>query len=157
MRLYVMRHGPAEDSAPSRRDFDRTLSAAGREVVKATAEDLLRLRGEPIARILSSPLLRARETAEIVSVVAGEGPESMDLHDELGADQPVPLGLVQRLLVASTDALLVGHQPSVEMLVRHLCPESGPHFAKGFQTAMVVTLERVADAWSLGSVLRRLG
>ena len=33
MRLYVMRHGPAEDRAPTGRDFDRALTRAGREVV----------------------------------------------------------------------------------------------------------------------------
>ena len=26
MRLYVMRHGPAEDRAPTGRDFDRVLT-----------------------------------------------------------------------------------------------------------------------------------
>jgi phosphohistidine phosphatase SixA len=30
MKLYVMRHGPAEDFSASGRDFDRALTASGR-------------------------------------------------------------------------------------------------------------------------------
>ena len=33
MKLYVMRHGPADDDSPSGRDADRALTAAGRERV----------------------------------------------------------------------------------------------------------------------------
>ena len=66
MKLYVMRHGPAEDDAPTGRDADRALTAAGRERVAAVAKALSEANESPFA-ILSSPLVRAMQTAEIVA------------------------------------------------------------------------------------------
>ena len=68
MKLYVMRHGPAEDDAPTGRDADRVLSAAGRERVRLVAQ-ALEDGGESPFAILSSPMARALETAEIVAEV----------------------------------------------------------------------------------------
>src|SRR4051812_39406226 len=68
MKLYVMRHGPAEDDAPTGRDAVRVLSAAGRERVRQVAQALTD-GGEFPFSILSSPLARALETAEIVAEV----------------------------------------------------------------------------------------
>src|SRR6478736_9710352 len=74
MRLYVMRHGPAVDDAPSGRDDDRELTASGRRRVRAVAQALLEA-GELPRVILSSPLVRALQTAEIVCAVGGlDGP-----------------------------------------------------------------------------------
>src|SRR5665213_3672830 len=67
MRLYVMRHGPAEDQAASGRDEDRALTTSGRERVRGVAR-LLASEAELPSRILTSRLVRATETAEIVSV-----------------------------------------------------------------------------------------
>ena len=68
MKLYVMRHGPAADDSPSGRDADRALTPAGRERVTLVAKALTEGGEEPFA-ILSSPLVRAVETAEIVAEV----------------------------------------------------------------------------------------
>ena len=70
MKLYVMRHGPAEDFAPSGRDGDRALTTSGRERVRAVAK-LLATEGEAPRMIVSSPLVRAMQTAEIVAAELG--------------------------------------------------------------------------------------
>ncbi|WP_437731143.1 phosphohistidine phosphatase SixA [Sorangium sp. So ce1335] len=144
MRLYVMRHGPAEDRAPSGRDADRRLTAEGRARVERVAVELRRVRGgAPLARVLASPLARARETAEIAAPICG-APE-VEIEGELALDAGLPLALVAALAREGADALLVGHQPNVEHLVRTLVEPSGrgaPSLRlSSFTTALIVALE----------------
>ncbi len=140
MLLYVMRHGPAEDRAASGLDADRALTSAGRDVVKRAANELRRAIGDAhLPRILSSPLRRAQETATILGSIAGTERLSPEVEDDLAADEELPLRLVTELAGRGRDVAIVGHQPTVEHLVRHL---SGRHdvLPSGFRTAMVVAL-----------------
>jgi len=50
MKLYVMRHGPAEDFSASGRDADRALTPSGRDRVRDVAKALLD--GAGLARAL---------------------------------------------------------------------------------------------------------
>jgi phosphohistidine phosphatase len=144
MRLYVMRHGPADDHSPTGRDFDRALTPPGREIVTRVARALQSALGGGPLRVLSSPLRRARETAEVVASVLASIP-MVEIHDDLAADAEVPLGLVGALREAGSDALLVGHQPVVEELVRVLIHPSRPSFPGGFRTATIVVLDAAPD------------
>ncbi|MEI7894874.1 MAG: histidine phosphatase family protein, partial [Myxococcales bacterium] len=65
MKLYVMRHGPAEDTAPSGRDGDRTLTVSGRSRTDGVVSALIE-KGEAPHAVLTSPLVRTVQTAEIV-------------------------------------------------------------------------------------------
>lgn len=60
MRLFLVRHAHAESGDP---DALRPLSERGRGEARALAESLAR-HEEPPVLVLTSPLLRARETAE---------------------------------------------------------------------------------------------
>ena len=71
MKLYVMRHGPAEDHHAAG-DAARALTTSGRERVRQVAE-LLVTEGEAPKHIVSSPLVRALQTAEIVHAQAKVG------------------------------------------------------------------------------------
>jgi phosphohistidine phosphatase len=70
MNLLVIRHAIAEDrevfAASGRSDDQRPLTEAGRSKMRRAAEGL-RLTCPRVAVLASSPLLRARETAEIVA------------------------------------------------------------------------------------------
>ena len=133
MKLYVMRHGPAEDDAPTGRDADRVLSAAGRERVRAVAQALLDEDESPFA-ILSSPLARALDTAEIVAEVtqlsrrARESEKAqlsgatggVEIRRELGMGIE-KLALLAELVRASRKrVMVVGHEPDLSMLVTSL-------------------------------------
>ena len=66
MRILLTRHGETEWNTEGRyqgQGFDIPLSATGRSQAKALAS---RLANFEFTRVVSSPLLRARQTAEIV-------------------------------------------------------------------------------------------
>ena len=67
-RILLARHGEAEYETELVTDHGGTLTARGRAQSRALAE---RLRGERIARVWSSPLSRAVQTAEIAAGVLG--------------------------------------------------------------------------------------
>jgi phosphohistidine phosphatase len=145
--LYVMRHGPAEDRAPSGRDRDRALTRAGREVVARAAQafhEARRLVPSAGVRLLASPFRRAHETAELVAS-ASPVPVEVELHDDLAADAGMPHQLVGALAAEGRDALLVGHQPLVEALVQDLCRPHRVPLPGGFSTALIVALEGVGS------------
>lgn len=140
MILYVMRHGPAEDRPASGLDADRKLTIDGRELVMLAATELVKKASSHALRIFASPLIRARETAELMaSVVAPDG--SVAVREDLGPDEEPPLPFLRELLKEGQDALLIGHQPGVEHLVRMLVDSAGRGVMPfGFRTAMVVGL-----------------
>ncbi len=129
-----MRHGPAEDVSDSGLDSDRALTAKGRERVRLVAHELCRI-GEQANAIITSPLVRALETARIVQ-------DEMDLddpeeHSWLGM-QGRARELVERLVVERRDrTVLVGHEPELSTLVREL---TGAHVHMDKAMVVAVTM-----------------
>lgn len=148
MKLYIMRHGPAEDTAPSGRDSDRALTTSGRERVRAVAK-LLKDKDEAPRVILSSPLVRALQTAEIVA--AELGIDRVETGHELvpGGDAP---SLARALAAADQKRpMLVGHEPDLSALITTLLREP---FRHEMLKAMVVGLHmRAAEPVKLRFVL----
>src|ERR1051326_8244923 len=70
MQIYLLRHGIAEDAAPGQSDADRALTAEGREKLRRVLKRAAAAGVAPGA-ILSSPLRRAIETAEIAAELLG--------------------------------------------------------------------------------------
>lgn len=67
MKLYFTRHGESEANrlkVISNRSLEHPLTETGRQQAEALA---LRLRGFQISRIYASPILRARQTGEILA------------------------------------------------------------------------------------------
>ncbi len=149
VKLYVMRHGPAEDSSPTGRDGDRALTTDGRDRTRAVARALL-AEGEAPLTIVSSPLVRALQTAEIVAAVtdlekhvreakdAGGAPGAVEIRREMapGGDA---LGLVHDLVRSGRKrAMIVGHEPDLSTLVAHLAER---HLVQGMLKSMVVGIK----------------
>ncbi len=158
MKLYVMRHGPAEDMSPAGRDGDRALTPEGRERTRAVARALLD-GGEAPLTIVSSPLVRALQTAEIVAAItdverrvreakdAGGAPGAVEIRREMapGGDA---LGLVSELVRSGRKrAMIVGHEPDLSMIVSSLVQRLPPH---GMLKAMVVGLKVEAAGVAAG-------
>ena len=155
MRLYVMRHGPAEDRAPSGSDFDRRLTPSGRELVGRVARAFHAARGTDPLRIFASPRVRACETAAIVRSAIVAPAHAIEIHQELGGETAIPLALIAAAAATGVDTLLVGHQPVVEELVHRLTSARSMH--AGFSTATIVglDLDHAADGagWTLATHL----
>ena len=112
MELYFMRHGIAalEDSPGVASDGERPLTPKGIKRMRKAAKGLLSLQVS-FDRILTSPLLRARQTAQVVTEVLG-AEERLQEIPELAPERSVQ-ELVTRLADYGEEKriLLVGHQP----------------------------------------------
>src|SRR3954470_18374296 len=173
MNLLVIRHAIAEDkeafAASGRSDDQRPLTEAGREKMRRGAEGL-RVVSPRIAVLAASPLVRARETAEIVApVFKVPRVEIVDaLRPERGFDDFVTW--LRRRVTPNEDedsdltVAIVGHEPHLSSLVTWLMTgndESRVELKKG--AACMLRFERApnkAEAtlrWALApSQLREL-
>lgn len=119
MELYLIRHAIAEEEAPSGDDSQRALTEKGAKKMRQIAKGLRTL-GADFDFILSSPYVRAKETAEILADV-------FKMKKKIGfSDHLVPMA-DPNLLIAeinekySVDSLaLVGHEPYLSTLVSML-------------------------------------
>jgi len=110
MKLYFLRHASAADVAPS--DAERKLTKEGEEESRIAGAALAELGVKP-TRIFSSPLVRARQTVEIVAKEL-EFSGHLVTIEELLNDTPTQL-LLKALKShgAANELLLVGHMPSL--------------------------------------------
>ncbi len=119
MRLYLMRHGSAEERSESGADAQRALTAQGRARVEDVARGLAALGVEP-KDVWSSPLLRARQTAEIVARRLGV--RARDIHR---TQSLVPEAAPRQFLAelaqkgGGGDVLCCGHAPHLDALLAH--------------------------------------
>jgi len=120
LRLFLIRHADAE---PGRPDELRRLSAEGREQAKQLGE---RLAGEGVqpAAILTSPLLRARETGE---ALAGELGVESEPSDAL-APGATAEGVREAVEGRGDTVVVVGHQPDCGQIAAELGDGEEPPF-----------------------------
>ena len=108
--LEILRHGHAEP-AETGGDAGRPLSAAGRQAVTDLAARLAS-EGWRADRIVSSPLLRARQTAEIVRGASPRAPAIEPLDELLPEWEPSDLlETLESRAATEGRVLLVSHQP----------------------------------------------
>jgi phosphohistidine phosphatase len=140
MKLYVMRHGPAEDDAPSGRDADRALTPSGRDRTRSVARALVTADEAPVA-IVSSPLVRALQTAEIVAAIAGV--DRVEVRREMAPGGDTMLLAAELLQDGRKRVMVVGHEPDLSDLVERLVGQPPP---QGMLKAMVVGVRLVPSA-----------
>jgi phosphohistidine phosphatase len=110
LRVDVLRHGEAEPAGEGG-DAARRLSPAGRGVCAALGASLAVEGGRP-DRIFTSPLVRARQTAEIVRAALQLAPAIERLDELLPDAEPSDvLAALRAHGVSKGHVLLVTHQP----------------------------------------------
>lgn len=112
MELYLMRHGEALTKSQARVEDDaqRPLAPQGLEVVRRVAAGLQSMGVVP-SLILTSPLLRATQTASCVADVL-RCPERVKICDTLGTSHdPDDVQETLRHLAPGSVVLAIGHQP----------------------------------------------
>ena len=117
MRIYLLRHGEAEEG-PGIPDEERKLTAAGRRKIQ---EVLRRARaaGASPSLILTSPLRRAIETGQLAASEFGVGA----LQQTRALEPDAPVGGVWDEIRAhqhEPEVLLAAHEPLLSGVVAHL-------------------------------------
>lgn len=115
MKLYFVRHGEAEDLAPT--DHSRALTERGIERTQIAAQVLRRIGIQPNV-IYSSPRVRAKQTAEIIADA---------LNMEIVITEDVNFGFdlthiknLTKDLKSGDEAMFVGHNPDMSQVVHKL-------------------------------------
>jgi len=118
MRIYILRHGIAVDHGTPgyEPDSERPLTPEGRRKTRLIARDLAKLDVKPDV-ILTSPLVRARQTADIVATI-------LRLKSRLRICDPLTSGGDAKRLIAEINKqhgkaesiMLVGHEPDLSEL-----------------------------------------
>lgn len=119
MQLFFLRHGLADRSAWSGADYERPLTPRGMERMGLEAEFISKL-DLGMDYILTSPLTRALQTAEIVA-------EYLGLLDQMEVDDRLSPGFGRADLAAiledyprADSIMFVGHEPDFSLTIEGL-------------------------------------
>ena len=116
MLLVLFRHGPAGTALPARgpEDAKRPLTPRGVDKTRRAALGLARiLDSEP--HIYSSPLVRARETADLLAA-AYMPVQHVEMMEALTPGRPMEEILARIVEIANGTVVLVGHEPGLGLL-----------------------------------------
>ena len=143
VRVYLVRHADADADIPEGLDdAARSLTAKAREKARAHFA-ALRPHMEGVALILTSPLVRTVQTAQILALAQA-------LEVPLRADRSLlpdmPVGSLDVVLAEHTDndLVLVGHNPSMPAMAAHLL--SLQAFPRTVTPGTVIGLETTGEA-----------
>ena len=130
MNIYLIRHADAEKSSPSKKDSERKLTPEGISSIKAAVEGWKNLISS-FDYIVSSPLKRAVQTAEIVA-------KAFHYKEEIVTDKRIAGGNTEDLIeiansLVGKEIAFVGHEPDFSKHVSALISSSGAYvnFKKG--------------------------
>ena len=141
MKLYILRHGDAvEHGDPRFKENEQPLTPKGIQRTRQLAHALRQMEISFDA-LLSSPLTRARETAEIIR-------RGLRLEEKLGLSEHLgPSGSMEKLVAqinaipsVPASVLLVGHEPYLSGFVSLLCV-GGPNLELKFKKGALCRLE----------------
>jgi phosphohistidine phosphatase len=128
VQLVIVRHAEAASGEP---DELRPLTAEGRETARALGQRLAREGVRPDA-VLTSPLLRARETAQELARAVGAQPEP----DERLAPGATAEGVRAAVQERGETVLVVGHQPDCSRIAAAFGGGEEPAFPPGGMVAI---------------------
>ena len=119
MRIYLVRHSESVDRVPSMPDAARYLTARGRMSFREMALRFRDAGGLP-ARILTSPFVRAVQTAEILSeTLRYEGEVVLDPRLSPGFDV-AKMNDVLDGYPSDREIAFVGHEPDLGVILSRL-------------------------------------
>jgi phosphohistidine phosphatase len=142
--LYLVRHADAIDLAD---DAARPLSPKGREQIAAVSRFLAPSNAFQPTALWHSPLVRARETAELLK-------RGLKLHTPLSdhvelIPEAVPEAIVAKLTRLRDVVALVGHEPHLSSLATLLVTGNTHPLAFVVKKAAVIALEFGGRKWQV--------
>ena len=118
MRLYIIRHAIAVEAEKAEADNQRPLSGKGRKKMAKIARGLRQLE-EHLDLILTSPYLRAAQTAEILRKTY-----KLDLAQLAETEHLAPMDFADQLIEEIRDnyseaerIALIGHEPYLSQMI----------------------------------------
>jgi len=119
MEIYLFRHGIAEDGEPGQPDSARQLTDEGRRRT-ADVMKLARRSGVRPSLILTSPYVRARQTAQIAADELGYKDPVSDIDSLVPHSSPEKVWSDIRGFENEAAILLAGHEPLLSRMVAYL-------------------------------------
>lgn len=125
-RIYLVRHGVAEDYSDTGRDFDRRLTDEGIEKMERAGRGLVAV-GVGVDLLVSSPLVRAVEAADELARAFPEATRVVWEELACGVDE---IALTARLEhdAPTGNVMLVGHEPDLGELLAYFLTGSTSGF-----------------------------
>jgi phosphohistidine phosphatase len=132
MQVYLLRHGIAEEGQHGKPDADRELTADGRRKLRETLRVAARAEVSPTL-LLSSPLLRAVQSAEVAAEVFHYKDPILHTKSLLPNARFEHVWDEIRVHHDQRELMLVGHDPLFSQLAGYLLcvPELQIDFKKG--------------------------
>lgn len=140
--IYVLRHAKSSWDAADLADIDRPLNDRGENVAPFIGE-FMRSNGFEPEIIVSSPAMRARETARLVKEAAHSSAEVMYDERIYEASARTLQLVVTSIADRFESAMLVGHNPGMEALVRLLTGKS-----EQMPTAALAVIDLDIQRWT---------
>lgn len=124
MEIYILRHGIAEDAPPGGSDAQRALTAEGKQKLRKVLDRAAAANVSP-SLILTSPLARAIQTAEVAADALGYKQKAAKTNALLPSSSPREVWDELRGHRDETAILLAGHEPMLSQTVVYLLGASG--------------------------------
>ncbi len=149
--LFVLRHAKSSWENPEVSDFERRLNKRGLRALPQMGNAMFRNQFQP-ATMLSSPAKRAKQTAVLIK-------ETAQLKCPIKYDERIYEASPHRLLEVISEldqttgsAMLVGHNPGLEGLIRILTGET-----HSMPTAALAVIDLGAENWNeIGAEIGKL-
>lgn len=141
-RLSLLRHAQADNPLSDQQDWDRPLTKRGLIDAAEMARRMKAHRQRP-ALILSSPAIRARQTAEVFAKCFANAQLQL-VEDIYLASAKQLLASIHELGGSAAHLLVVAHNPGIAELADQLSPERR---IDGMPTGAIVTAEFNVNAW----------
>lgn len=142
MRLTLLRHAQADDPVSNQQDWDRPLTRRGLLDAKEMARRMKVAKQKPLL-ILSSPAVRARQTAETFAKCFA-GARLQFVEALYLADPKQLLACIREQGDATTHLLVVAHNPGITEFANQLSRE---RTIDAMPTGAIVTSEFDVSTW----------
>ncbi len=147
--LTLLRHGKSDWETGAEDDFDRPLKDRGRKDTPMMGKFLASIGATPDL-LVSSPAVRARETAELLAPALGYTGEILLEESIYAASAGELMSLLRHLPDQVNHVLVVGHNPGFEDLAARLIGADAYGMASGLRlpTAAAAHLTLAVDTWN---------
>ena len=141
MELYILRHGKAQEHTQNfAGDSKRELTEVGKKELCCIAKAIKNLEID-VDDIISSPLIRAKQTAEIIIKHVKSKKKSIKIWNELKPDSSI---------------MLVGHEPHLTDLISKIISNDGTvdiSLKKGGLVHIICNIAKGKISGSLRSIM----